>query len=273
MTMTNDDFKFICKLVKERSGISLSDGKGYLVESRLLPIVRKNDMSTISDIVSKIRTTNNSELIIDIVEAMTTNETSFFRDVKPFDILKKTIIPRIIENNTLKNINIWSAACSTGQEAYSVAITLEEDKLRLGSYKKRIIATDIDTVILKKAEEAVYSQFEVQRGLPIMLLMKYFIQQESYGEKWELKENIKKYVKFKYLNLLDQFPSNKYDIIYCRNVLIYFDAETKSKILDRLSACLKDHGVLFLGSSETITGLTDKLKQLDSISGLFCLNK
>jgi len=271
MTMKNEDFQYICKIVKEKSGISLSEDKGYLVESRLLPIVRKNDMSTIGDIVSKLRTTNNPDLLKDIVEAMTTNETSFFRDVKPFDILKETVVPRIIEHNIHKDISIWSAACSTGQEAYSVAITLEEDNLRLGSYKKNIVGTDIDTTIIKKAEDAVYSQFEVQRGLPIMLLMKYFMQQESYGEKWELKDEIKRYVKFKYLNLLDNYPMDKHDIIYCRNVLIYFEADIKSQILNKMADCLKPHGVLFLGSSETISGLTDKLVQFDGINGLFRL--
>ena len=271
MTMSNEDFQYICKIVKEKSGISLSEDKGYLVESRLLPIVRKNDMTTISDIVAKLRTSNNPDLLKDIVEAMTTNETSFFRDVKPFDILKDTVIPRIIEHNTTKDVSIWSAACSTGQEAYSVAITLEEDNLRMGTYNKSILGTDIDTTILKKAEEAVYSQFEVQRGLPIMLLMKYFVQQESYGEKWELKDDIKKYVKFRYLNLLDSFPLDKHDIIYCRNVLIYFEADIKSQILNKLADCLKPHGVLFLGSSETITGLTDKLVQHEGINGLFSL--
>lgn len=273
MICDKKDFDFLCSLIKEKSGIALSEEKAYLLESRLMPLVKKYELENLEGLVSRVKRANDEEIITSIIEAMTTNETSFFRDNKPFMQLKKHVIPRIVEHNKMKRMKIWSAACSTGQEPYSLAMTLLEEKNKMPGFNFNITATDIDKTILSKANEGVYSQFEVQRGLPVQLLIKYFAQQESYGEKWCIKDEVKSMINFKYLNLLDSFPIEKYDVILCRNVLIYFEPEVKSMILNKLADRLEPHGLLFLGSSETIMNLTDKLEMFEGIMGLYQLKK
>ncbi len=265
------DFDFLCNLIKQKSGISLSEDKAYLLESRLMPVVKKYELQDITGLVKRLQLRNEEDLITQVIEAMTTNETSFFRDNKPFMQFKEHVIPHVIEHNTAKSLKIWSAACSTGQEPYSLAMTLLEEKGKMPGFDFSITATDIDKTILNKAAEGVYSQFEVQRGLPIQMLIKYFAQQESYGEKWCIKDEVKSIIRFNYLNLLDSYPLAKYDVILCRNVLIYFEPEVKAKILDKLADCLTPNGLLFLGSSETIMGLTDRLEIFNGCMGLFKL--
>jgi chemotaxis protein methyltransferase CheR len=259
MTLSAADFDYLRNLIRSKSGISLSDDKVYLIESRLLPLARSHNFKDISELTAKVKLNNDPALIIELIEAMTTNETSFFRDLKPFQLFENEVLPHLVEKSIDKKIRIWCAAASTGQEPYSLAMTAKEKSITYPGVSFDLQGTDIDKKILKKAEEGIYSQFEIQRGLPINLLMKYFEQQESYGDKWLIKPEIKDMVQYKFLNLLESYSSmGKFDAIFCRNVLIYFERETKSEILNKLAACLKPHGVLFLGSSETITDLSDK---------------
>jgi chemotaxis protein methyltransferase CheR len=190
---------------------------------------------------------------------MTTNESSFFRDLKPFDQFRSFILPQLTKARAQRRaIRIWSAACSSGQEPYSLAMLLSEEKEKLAGWQIEIFATDISTEILAKAEQGVYSQFEVQRGLPIQLLVKYFRQE---GERWRINPAMRGMVRYKCLNLLDDFSSyGPFDVIFCRNVLIYFEQATKTKVLDRLSRVLEPDGFLYLGGAETIIGITDKFQ-------------
>lgn len=257
--MDNTEFKYLAEIIKRKSGISLGEDKAYLIETRLKPIVRKHKLETISDLVKHIRITSNAPIIEEIIDAMTTNESLFFRDTKPFTQLEKIVMPKFAG----KPIRIWSAAASTGQEAYSTALTFEQKLFK----NYTIIGTDISPTVIKKAQEGRYSQFEVQRGLPIMMLMQNFTQD---GEAWVIKDALKERIKFKTFNLLDSYAAlGKFDLIFLRNVLIYFDKETKTQILDRMRQIINPEGFLFLGSSETVMNVTDKFKGVPSEVGLF----
>lgn len=251
------DFSFIANMLQEKSGIALSEDKGYLVDSRLMPIAKKYGLNDISDLVDYIKENMDDALLTEIVEAMTTNESFFFRDTKPFDYLKKEIIPNILKKSPGKSsINIWSAACSTGQEPYSIAMTILEDP-SLSSLNFNIMATDLDMNVMEKARDGLYSQFEVQRGVPIAMLMKYFTQT---NEHWQIKDELKARIKFEKFNLMESPKSlGDFDVIFCRNVLIYFDAETKKKVLNNLCNCLNKDGSVILGASESVMGLDTSL--------------
>ncbi len=271
-TINPDDFKYLCGFILEKSGISLSEDKAYLLDSRLLPIVRRHGMKDISALVGKLRIGADEALVTEIIEAMTTNETSFFRDLKPFDNFRDVILPHVVSSSKEGTIRIWCGAASSGQESYSLAMTALEHKAKLGGKNIEIVGTDIDRTILKKAENGIYSQFEVQRGLPIMLLMKYFTQGKDGDERWTLNDEVRKVVKFQYLNLLDHYDGlGKFDIVFCRNVLIYFEPDVKTQILEKIARTMKPHATLQLGSAETVTGLTDKFKAFQDIKGVYCL--
>lgn len=273
MTLSTDDFKFLCKLIKDRSGINLNEEKAYLLDARLLPVARKMGLVNLAELVAKIKSAPDESLLVEIIEAMTTNETSFFRDITPFNQFRDNIMPHLLQNSSDKNIRLWSAACSTGQEAYSLAMTFLENKAKYGDSKLSIVGTDIDRNVIKKAEEALYSQFEVQRGLPITMLVKYFVQQQAPADKWAIKPELKEIVKFRYLNLLENYNDmGKFDMILCRNVLIYFEPDIKMKILNKLCDCMKPHSILMLGSAETITDLSStRLEKFEDLRGVYKL--
>ncbi len=276
MNFSNDDFVFLCALIKKRSGINLAADKKYLIEARLIPLAQKLGFVDISGLTSEIKLTNNEEVIKEVVEAITTNETSFFRDIKPFDYLKNNILPHItkhLQASGEKEIRIWCAACSSGQEPYSIVMTLLENPDKTQGCSIKIISTDIDRTMIDKAEKGIYTQFEVQRGLPITHLLKYFVKTEPNGEKWQIKENIRKMVKYEFMNLLDSYASiGKFDIIFCRNVMIYFEPALKAEILSKFHLCLKSHGVLFIGGSESIVDAHDLgYKLFHGLRGVYCL--
>jgi chemotaxis protein methyltransferase CheR len=268
MSLNDTDFNYISGLIKEKSGIFLTKDKMYLLETRLLPLVKEEGFTDLTSLVEKIRTNGSEELIKNVIEAMTTNESSFFRDVKPFDTFRDIVLPRLVEKKPAgEKIKILSAACSNGQEPYSLIITLEENKAKLGGREYEITGCDLDEKVLKKAREGIYTQFEVQRGLPIKLLMSYFTQN---GDKWQVNENIRNKVTFKQANLMKDLSSwGTYDVILCRNVLIYFEQETKEKIVQMWQKMVPDYGVLFLGSSESIFGLDTDFASLSGASGVF----
>lgn len=257
--MEQSDFQFLATLLKKKSGISINEDKSYLVDTRLKPIVRKHKMETLSDLVRAIRPNPNHPIIAEIVDAMTTNESLFFRDTKPFVQLENIILPEFAG----KKLRIWSAAASTGQEAYSTALTLEQKQFK--NYE--ILGTDISPTVIEKAKVGKYSQFEVQRGLPIMMLMQNFKQD---GDSWIVNDALKEKIKFKTYNLIDSYGIlGRFDLIFCRNVLIYFDKETKTQILDKMRQIINPEGYLFLGSSETVISITDKFAPVPGHAGLF----
>ncbi|HZS85751.1 MAG TPA: protein-glutamate O-methyltransferase [Stellaceae bacterium] len=268
--MTGDDFNLISGLLKERSGLVLTPDKAYLLESRLLPVARKWNRKSLAELAMALRGRPEPALVRDIVEAMTTNESFFFRDIKPFEQFKAFVLPQLLRTRAAtRSIRIWSAACSSGQEPYSLAMILAEQRAQLQGWRVEIVATDLSTEILDKAQTGLYSQFEVQRGLPIQLLVKYFKQQ---GDRWQIDEAIRAMVQFRPFNLLDDMaPLGRFDVVFCRNVLIYFDQRTKALVLDRLSRQMAADGYLYLGGAETVLGITDKLVPLTENRGIYAL--
>jgi chemotaxis protein methyltransferase CheR len=267
--MTADEFDFLCTMLKERSGLVLTRDKAYLLESRLLPVARKCGLKSIDELAAAVRARSIGDLAREVVEAMTTNESFFFRDIKPFEQFRNFVLPALMRSRAAKRqIRIWSAACSSGQEPYTLAILLAEQQARLAGWSIDILATDLSTDILGKAQAGLYSQFEVQRGLPIQYLVKYFKQQ---GERWQIDPAIRDQVRFRAFNLLDD-PAmlGGFDVIFCRNVLIYFDQPTKTMALDRLSRVLAPDGFLYLGGAETVLGISDKFQAAPENRGLYC---
>ena len=268
--MTPLDYEFLRQLLKDRSGLDLSADKQYLVESRLLPLARRANLAGIPELVQKLRS-GGDQLTTQVVEAMTTNETFFFRDKIPFDHLRDYVLPALIQARaSRRSLRIWSAACSTGQEPYSIAMGLREYGAALAGWRIEIVATDLSQEVLEKSKAGLYSQFEVQRGLPIQLLVKYFTQ---LGELWQLSADIRGMVQHRQLNLLQDFSHlGKFDVIFCRNVLIYFDQETKSAIFERMSKMLEADGTLFLGAAESVVGITDAFRPNQERRGLYQIN-
>ncbi len=266
--MTPQDFDFFKSMLRERSGLVLSDDKGYLIESRLGPIVKKANLSDISALIQELRKPDAEALRTQVTEAMTTNESFFFRDKLPFNHFREYMIPHMLETRKMKrSFRVWCAAASTGQEPYSLAITLQEMADQIQGWRPEIVATDISSEVLEKAQSGLYSQFEVQRGLAAPLLVKYF---EQVGSLWQISSASRSMVQYRLYNLLDSFvPLGTFDIVFCRNVLIYFDQETKMDILNRIAAQTADDGFLVLGAAETIVGLTDAFVSVEGRRGLF----
>lgn len=258
-------------MLRERSGLVLSAEKQYLAESRLLPVARRHGMATLAELVGKLKAATTAPLTSEVVEAMITNETFFFRDKLPFEHFRDTVLPALIVARAReKRIRIWCTAASTGQEPYSLAMTLRGMGARLAGFRTEIIATDISDNVLERAKAGIYSQFEVQRGLPIQSLVKFFTQ---VGETWQIAPEIRAMVQFRTLNLLKDFSAlGTFDIVFCRNVLIYFDQETKIGVLNRLARQMPDDGFLSLGAAETVVGLTDAFKPMGDKRGLYVRN-
>jgi chemotaxis protein methyltransferase CheR len=261
------DYEYLRKLLKERSGLDLSADKQYLVESRLVPLARKSGVAGISELVLKMKS-GAEALTSEVVEAMTTNETFFFRDKLPFEHLKEAVIPALLQARAARrSLRIWCAASSTGQEPYSIAMCLKEAGPKLSGWRTEIVATDLSLAVLEKSKAGIFSQFEVQRGLPIQMLVKYFTQN---GELWQLNAEIRSMVQHRQLNLLQDFSHlGSFDVIFCRNVLIYFDQDTKSGIFDRLARMLEPDGVLALGAAESVVGITNAFKPYPERRGLY----
>ena len=269
--MTPADFDFVRGLLKRRSGLMLSADKQYLLESRLLPVARKAGFDSLSALIGALKADKTELLATAVVEAMTTNKSFFFRDKVPFDNLRTTVLPALqAARRHSRALRIWCAAAASGQEPYSLAMALSEMDGRFAGWQIEVIATDISNSILEKARQGLYSQFEVQRGLPIQLLIKYFSQD---GEMWQITPEIRAMVKYRQLNLLSDFSDlGTFDLIFCRNVLIYFDQETKVNVLDRLAEVIAGDGYLVLGAAETVVGLTDSFKVCPQSRGLYTPN-
>jgi len=270
--MKPEDFEFLSKLVKDRSGLVLTQDKAYLLESRLMPVARKHGMKGVDELVTSLRSAGGEPLAHDVTEAMTTNESFFFRDIKPFDLFRDVTLPHLLENRAgKKKFRVWCAASSSGQEPYSLAMVLKEAAPKLAGWSYDIVGTDLSREMLDKAKAGVYSQFEVQRGLPINLLLKYFKKED---ELWQINQELRSMVMYKELNLLQQFVGmGQFDVVFCRNVLIYFDQPTKSAVLDKIAALMPDDGFLFLGGAETVLGISDKFKPVAGQRGIYAVNR
>jgi chemotaxis protein methyltransferase CheR len=254
MSITPAEFDYVRRLVYERAAIVLEPGKEYLAESRLQPLALKLGFGTLGELICRLRSARPDGLHQKVVEAMTTNETSFFRDGHPFEALRCSILPELVARRAAeRRLHIWCAASSSGQEPYSIAMLLREHFPSLSSWSLRLVASDLSREILDRAREGCYSQLEVNRGLPASLLVKYF---ERHGMNWQIKADLRRMIDFREMNLMSPFSSlPPMDIVFLRNVLIYFDVETKKAILGKVRHLLRPDGYLFLGSSESTINL------------------
>jgi chemotaxis protein methyltransferase CheR len=267
-TLTSDAISYVCSLVRQRSAIELDAAKAYLIEARLNPLARRHGFPSTTELIRSLQTLPKPNVQQQLVEAMTTNETSFYRDAHPFEALRATIIPEMMRLQArLRTLNIWSAACSTGQEAYSIAMLLRETFPDLASWKVQILGTDLSDDVLEKARAARFSQIEMNRGLPATLLAKYFRRE---GMQWELAEHVRSMASFCKLNLIERWPPMPpMDVVFLRNVLIYFSPETKKAILEKVRSVMAPHGVLFLGAAETTMGLDAAFARVQVDSSVF----
>jgi chemotaxis protein methyltransferase CheR len=263
--MNADGFASIAAMVKTRSGIVLTPDKEYMLETRLAALMKQEGIPNLDMLALKLRDMRAEGLARAVTEALTTNESSFFRDGKPFDHLKRFLPGLMAKRPPGHKLRIWSAACSTGQEAYSVAMILHE----LGIRGAEIFGTDLSREVVDRAREGLFTQFEVQRGLPVQMMVKYFRQEAG---KWRLGPELRGMTRFEERNLLaDHRVLGRFDVVFCRNVLIYFDPPTKGRVLKALAAQMVPDGVMYLGGAETVLGLTDRLGAIHGERGAYAL--
>lgn len=269
MTITPQDFDYVRTFVFDQAGIVLENGKQYLVESRLLPIAKARGYDSLARLVNTLKGPD-AALRRQVIEAMTTNETTFFRDIAPFEALKKHVVPQLMDaRRTTRELRFWYGASSTGQEPYSVVMMLLETFPELTNWRVTHYATDINIEVIERARAGKYNQVEINRGLPATYLVKYF---DKVGTEWQLKPIVRDRVTFEQLNLVKAWPLlPTFDVIMLRNVMIYFDVEAKRQILTKLNRQLHDDGYLFLGGAETTMGIVDSFRrmQLDQ-AGCYC---
>lgn len=270
--MTPAEYDYLRQFLKTRSGLVLSNEKQYLIESRLLPVARKAGLSSIGDLVARLRDPSAAAMAEAVVEAMTTNESFFYRDKLPFEHFTQFMLPELMARRAAtRRLRIWCAAASTGQEPYSLAMCLKEYGPKLAGWRVDILGTDLSNEVLDKAKAGRYSQFEVQRGLPIQLLLKYFSQD---GDSWTISPDIRSMVQWRKFNLLDSYAAlGQFDIVFCRNVLIYFDQPTKVDVLYRIGRQLPADGYLLLGAAETVVGLTEAFRPAPDRRGVYVPNQ
>lgn len=254
LELNTENYAFLQRHIYEESGIVLDGDKGYLLEARLMPIARRRGARTLDDLCALMRVTSGAVLRREVVEAMTTNETLFFRDLAPFEALKKEVLPALLDlRRTMRKLSFWCAACSFGQEPYSLAMMLLE--MGLADWRIEILGTDLAGTVLDRARQGRYMQIEVNRGLPAPLLIKYFARD---GLDWQLKEQVRRMVRFEARDLRRPMRDlGPFDVVLCRNVLIYFDVETKRKILGEIRGTLHHGGHLILGAAETTLNIDD----------------
>jgi chemotaxis protein methyltransferase CheR len=260
-TLDASNFSYLSGFVREKSAIVIEPNKAYLLESRLMPVARQNGLGSLAELVAQLRRPGSQGLGRQVVDAMTTNETSFFRDLHPFDALKTTILPDLIRaRQQERSLTLWSNACSSGQEIFSIAMLLRENFPELAGWRVRLIASDLSQAVLEKARSGVFNQTEVNRGLPMQLLLKYFTRN---GLHWQVNDTIRNWVEFIEVNLIQAWPPSlpKMDVIFLRNVLIYFDPPTKTAVLNRASKQMRPDGYLFLGGAETTMNLAVPLQR------------
>jgi chemotaxis protein methyltransferase CheR len=263
-------FQRFAELVKARSGIVLGEDKTYFVESRLAPLAREHGVASVAALVAELAERPTERRLKAAIDLLTTNETFFFRDRIPFERLREDVLPALAKARGATPVRVFCAACSTGQEPYSVAMLMDEARVALPSLRLDILGADLSERCLEKARAGLYTPFEVQRGLEPARLARHF---EREGELWRIRAGLRQAVRWSALNLLDLGPSlGRFDVVFCRNVLIYFDRDTKAKVLERLAELTAEDGYLFLGAAETVIGLTDAFKPVPGKSGLYARN-
>lgn len=267
-TLTPDTVSFVCSMVRDRSAIELEASKSYLIEARLLPLAKQHGFASTNDFIKDVRLKRHVDVERRLVEAMTTNETSFYRDIHPFTALRTTILPELRTRQAAqRTLNVWSAACSTGQELYSVAMLVREHFPDFATWTVQLVGTDLSEDVLDRARSGKYSQVEMNRGLPAPLLMKYF---ERDGMTWQLRPELRAMAMFTKLNLIERWPPlPKMDVVFLRNVLIYFSPDTKREILRKVRQVMAPHSVLFLGAAETTIGLDDSFARVEAERSIF----
>lgn len=254
MSISTASFTYVCDVVRAESAIVLNAGKEYLVESRLIPLAKAAGHPDVDTYVTALKASRNPAALRAVVEALTTNETSWFRDADPFNALRTTVFPTLAQNRPGRQLRVWSAACSSGQEAYSISMVASETPA-VANFKIEIIGTDLSEEMVRRASTGEYSQLEVNRGLPATSLVRHF---ERAGAGWRIHPNIKQGVSFRTANLTRPFPPmGKFDVVFLRNVLIYFDVNTKRDILRRVRDVMAPDGYLFLGAAEMTMGVDD----------------
>ncbi len=269
-SLSSAAFQTFATLLKNRSGLVIGPDKLYLLETRLASILKREKLRDLAALAERLRAPATEPLIRQVVEAMTTNESFFFRDDKPFQHFRNHALPKLLASRTAgAPLRVWSAASSSGQEAYSVAMILSECRASVGERRVEIIGTDLARDQVARARDGLYTQFEVQRGLPVQLLMRYFRKEES---GWRISEAIRAMVQYREWNLLaDLRPLGQFDVVFCRNVLIYFDQPTKAKVLDAVSQQMPADGLLYLGGAETVLGITSRFAPLATERGVYGL--
>lgn len=261
MTISTADFEFVREMIKRDAAIALETGKEYLVDARLSSLARQEGFASVNDLVTNLRTSKVTDLAYKVTEAMTTNETSFFRDITPFEALRDQVIPQLMAKRaTQKSLRIWCAAASTGQEPYSLAMLLRDHFPELSTWRVQIVATDISREVLAKARTGIYTQLEVNRGLPAASLVKHF---ERDGANWRVKKPLRDMIDYRELNLIGNWSGvTNSDIVLMRNVLIYFEVATKKSILANVRRNMQPDGYLMLGSAETTMNIDDQFKRV-----------
>jgi chemotaxis protein methyltransferase CheR len=261
-------FETLATLLKTKSGLIIGMDKLYLLETRLASIVKREKLADMNGLADRLRRPGSDALSRDVVEAMTTNESFFFRDDKPFLHFRGQALPRLVAARPPgSTLRVWSAASSSGQEAYSLAMIVAESTAALGGRKVEIVGTDIARDQLARAREGVYSQFEVQRGLPVQMLMRYFRKDDA---NWRLTDAIRAMAQFREFNLLSDLRSlGRFDIVFCRNVLIYFDQPTKARVLEAIAGLMPPDGLLYLGGAETVLGITSRFAPMPNERGVY----
>ena len=259
MTLSQSEFSYVSQLVRKEASIVLAPGKEYLVEARLIPVARAVGSPSVTEFLAELQRRPNPANQRKIIDALTTNETSWFRDREPFAALTDVVLPELVKSRaSSRKVRLWSAASSSGQEAYSLAITLQENLPAGWNYE--IMGTDISTEMVKRAETAQYSQVEVNRGLPAAQLVQYF---ERAGAHWRVTPQLRRNVSFRLLNLTAPLPAMQpFDVIFLRNVLIYFDVAVKRTVLQNVARLLRPDGWLFLGAAETTIGIDDNYERV-----------
>ena len=262
------DFAFVAKMLREQCALVLEPGKEYLVKARLTPLAQKHGLASIDQLIERLRRGGDDGLLTEVVEAMVTTETSFFRDIHPFETLKTTVLPQLIElRRSERQLNIWCAASSSGQEPYSIAILLREYFPELSSWRINLSATDLSQEMLQRSRAGRYSQVEVNRGLPTPLLLKWFRQEGAF---WQLDDTIRSMITFTQINLAQPWPAMPmWDLVFLRNVMIYFDNAAKTNILGRVARVLCKDGYLLLGGAETTLNLDDSYYRIETLKSGF----
>jgi chemotaxis protein methyltransferase CheR len=265
--MNSHDFSYLANVLRRRSGIVLAEKKTHMIETRLAPVVRRFGFRDLGSLLKELHY-GHEALVQAVIEAMTTNDSAFFRDRKTFEEFRDIVLPALkLARRDTKQIKIWCTACAAGQEPYSIAMVLDDAKLADEGWQITLIATDINSQMIARAQEGIYSQFEVQRGLPIRRLVSSFTQE---GANWRISDNLRRMVTFRTFNLLDSYGwLPELDVVFCRNVLMYFDHKTRLSVLDRIGEILLADGALLLGPAETTDGYTLGYTAADSAPGLF----